>query len=131
MPAVDLSLGQIADRGHEAGVELGEDPPWGQPVTDLPSFKAIRRTDLRRLGMTEATYGWGWTIELIVKAARRKLRIREIPLAYRSRIGGESKVSGNPIASIKAAFAILGVLLRHTVGRGARIDGRKQLLEET
>ena len=89
---------------------------WRQPIHDLPSFKAIRRGDLVALGMTEATYGW--TIELIVKAARRRLRIREVPIAYHARIGGVSKVSGNLNASVKAAVSILSVLARHAVGRG-------------
>ena len=89
-------------------------------MTDLPSCKALRRSDLVALGMTEATYGW--TIEMIVKAARRKMRLIEIPLTYRARLGGESKVSGNLRASIKAAYAILRVLARHGVawGEGAQ-----------
>ena len=89
---------------------------WRQRITDLPSFKAMRRRDLVALGMTEATYGW--TIELIAKSARRGLRLREIPLPYYPRAGGVSKVSGNPRASLKAAVAILRVLARHAFGRG-------------
>lgn len=91
---------------------------WHQRITDLPSFKAIRRQDLLALGLTEATYGW--TIELIVKAARRGWRIQEVPLTYRRRRGGESKVSGNVVASLRASLSILGVLLRHAVDRGDR-----------
>ncbi len=87
---------------------------WRQRVSDLPSFKAIGRRHLASLGMTEATYGW--TVELIVKAARRRLRIREVPLVYSPRIGGVSKVSGNLRASAKAAVAILRVLARHGLG---------------
>ena len=89
---------------------------WRQRVTDLPSCKAIRRSDLVALGMTESTYGW--TIELVVKSARRGLRLHEVPLTYRARVGGESKVSGNARASVKAAYAILRVLFRHGVARG-------------
>lgn len=88
---------------------------WRQRISDLPSCKAIRRRHIVDLRMTEATYGW--TIEMIVKAARARLRIREVPLRYSRRAGGESKVSGNAIASIKAAFAILSVLARHSLGR--------------
>lgn len=103
---------------------------WGQRVTDLASFKAIRRNDLIALGMTEATYGW--TIELIVKAARHNLRIREIPLTYYRRIGGESKVSGNLRASAKAACAILWVLTRHALGRAdVGVAGRVPLIDES
>ena len=100
---------------------------WGQRVTDLPSCKVIRRADLVALGMSEATYGW--TIELVVKSARRGLRLLEVPLTYHSRMGGESKVSGNARASIRAAYAILRVLFRHSLARGQA--GLGSLVEET
>jgi glycosyltransferase involved in cell wall biosynthesis len=101
---------------------------WGQRVTDLPSFKAIRRVDLVRLGMTEGTYGW--TVEMIVKAARRRLRIAEIPLTYYERVGGVSKVSGNLRSSVKAAVAILRVLVRHGFApMGANEAGQVSLVK--
>jgi len=90
---------------------------WRQPVTDLPSFKVIRRETLLELNMTEGSYGW--TIEMIVKAARRGYRLAEVPLDYHRRMGGESKVSGNLRTSIRAAAAILSTLARHGFGRGA------------
>jgi len=89
---------------------------WRQPISDLPSFKVIRRDKLLALEMAEDTYGW--TIELIVKAARSGYLVSEIPLAYRRRRGGESKVSGNIGTSLKASRAILSTLLRHALGRG-------------
>jgi len=89
---------------------------WGQRVTDLPSFKVIRRDKLLALEMTEATYGW--TIEMIVKAARAGYRLHEVPLDYHRRIGGESKVSGKLSTSLKAAVSILSTLGRHGLGRG-------------
>ncbi len=99
---------------------------WRQRISDLPSCKAIRRRHLVDLHMTEATYGW--TIEMIVKAARSRLRIREVPLRYARRAGGESKVSGNAVASIKAAVAILRVLARHSLGRGDSIASKCAVL---
>jgi hypothetical protein len=62
------------------------------------------------MGMTEMTYGWN--LEMQIKAVQLHLRILEIPVAYRCRIGGESKVSGNLSASVKAAIRIFGVLFR-------------------
>jgi hypothetical protein len=60
--------------------------------------------------MTEMTYGWN--LEMQIKALKMKLRVVEIPVDYRRRIGGESKVSGNAWASVKAGVRILGVLAR-------------------
>jgi len=87
---------------------------WHQPVTDLASFKVLRRQTLLELRMSEATYGW--TLEMIVKTARRHLRIEELPLAYHRRQGGVSKVSGNLGTSVKAASAMLGTFRRHAFG---------------
>ncbi|MGD9891115.1 MAG: glycosyltransferase family 2 protein, partial [Dehalococcoidia bacterium] len=86
---------------------------YGLPVTDLPSFKAIGRVHLLSLGIRDLHYGW--TAEMIAHAARRGLRVREVPIDYRVRIG-ESKVSGTLKGSIKAGYAIpravLGVRFR-------------------
>jgi glycosyltransferase involved in cell wall biosynthesis len=78
--------------------------------TDMGPFRAIRRSSLEQLQMSELTYGWN--LEMQIKAAQNCLRILEIPVDYRNRIGGVSKVSGDFKASIKAGFRILKVLFR-------------------
>jgi glycosyltransferase involved in cell wall biosynthesis len=88
----------------------------GVRYTDMGPFRAIRRTALEQLNMSELTYGWN--LEMQIKAAHHGLRIREIPVDYRRRLGGTSKVSGDLRASAKAAVRILEVLLR--VGLGGR-----------
>jgi len=82
----------------------------GVKYTDMCAFRAIRRTSLERLGMSEMTYGWN--LEMQIKGAQCGLRIREIPVDYRCRIGGVSKVSGDWKASLKAGVRILEVLFR-------------------
>lgn len=78
--------------------------------TDMGPFRAIRRSALDELSMSEVTYGWN--LEMQVKAAQHGLRIVEIPVDYRCRIGGVSKVSGNISASIRTGLRILSVLAR-------------------
>lgn len=100
---------------------------WSQPISDLPSFKVIRRQSLLDLEMTEATYGW--TIEMIVKAARRGYHLAEVPLDYHRRVGGQSKVSGNVRTSVRAAAVILSTLARHGFGRaGGKAVMRRRAL---
>jgi hypothetical protein len=65
--------------------------------------------------MSELTYGWN--LEMQIRAAQNKLRIQEIPVDYRKRIGGTSKVSGDFRASFKAATRILEVLFRTGLSR--------------
>jgi glycosyltransferase involved in cell wall biosynthesis len=86
---------------------------YGVSSTDMSPFRAIRTDALRRLGMTETTYGWN--IEMQVRAAASGLRFREIAVDHRRRSGGVSKVSGNLVASVKAAFAIAATFGRLTV----------------
>ena len=78
--------------------------------TDMGAFRAIRRSSLEELRMSELTYGWN--LEMQIRAAQHGLRIREVPVSYRNRIGGVSKVAGDFKASLKAAVRILGVLFR-------------------
>jgi glycosyltransferase involved in cell wall biosynthesis len=83
---------------------------YGFRYTDMGPFRAIRREALERMQMREMTYGWN--LEMQVKAAKMGLRVVEIPVDYRCRIAGVSKVSGNFAASLKAGVRILGVLVR-------------------
>lgn len=84
---------------------------YGVCVTDLGPFRAIRRPVLEQLALTERTYGW--SVEMMVKAARAGYRIVEVPVSYRRRYAGRSKVSGSVSASITAGIVILGTSLRY------------------
>lgn len=87
----------------------------GTRYTDMGPFRALRRSSFDALRMSELTYGWN--LEMQIKAAQYKLRILELPVGYRRRIGGVSKVSGNFRASMKAALRILTVVLRLGLSR--------------
>jgi len=78
--------------------------------TDMGPFRAITRQALQRLSMREETYGWN--LEMQMRAAQRGLRIREIPVSYRKRAGGQSKVAGSLSGSLRAAIRIVQTLLR-------------------
>jgi len=82
----------------------------GFRYTDMCAFRAIRRDALLSLGMREMTYGWN--LEMQMKAARRGLRILEIPMPYSRRAGGRSKVAGSFYGSLRAGSRILLTLSR-------------------
>jgi glycosyltransferase involved in cell wall biosynthesis len=79
-------------------------------VTDVAPFRAIRRATLLDLGMQEMTYGW--PVEMLARAGQRGLRVTEVPVNWRRRAGGESKVSGDLQGSIRAGSRILATLFR-------------------
>ena len=83
---------------------------YGVRYTDMCAFRAIRRDALERLDLREATYGWN--IEMQMKAARAKLRILEVPVPYRRRAGGRSKVAGSLRGSLRAACRIAVTIVR-------------------
>jgi glycosyltransferase involved in cell wall biosynthesis len=83
---------------------------YGASFTDLSPFRAIRRDELGRLGMREETYGWN--LEMLMRVAAARLPALEIAVGQRRRIGGVSKVSGNLIAGLKAAWSIATTFLR-------------------
>lgn len=86
----------------------------GTRASDLGPFRAIVGPALRRLKMRDRTFGW--TVEMQVKAARQGLRVREVPVDYRPRLG-RSKVSGTLSGSVLAGAKILGTIARHAVSR--------------
>jgi len=82
---------------------------YGVKYTDLGPFRAIRFPQLTALNMQDRTYGW--TVEMQLKAAKLGLRVQEIPVSYRKRIG-TSKISGTLIGSIRAGVKILTTIFR-------------------
>ena len=74
---------------------------YGVRYTDMCAFRAIRRDTLLALGMRELTYGWN--LEMQMRVARAGLRVLEVPVAYRRRLGGQSKVAGSLRGSVRAA----------------------------
>jgi len=84
---------------------------YGISITDLGPFRAVRRKLLSELNMQEMTYGW--PTEMIVKAARHKAKIIEVPVSYHNRRFGQSKVSGTVRGTILATWFILGVTFRY------------------
>ena len=83
---------------------------YGVRFTDMSPFRALRVTTLRGLGMSETSYGWN--LEMQMRAAKRKLRILEIPVDHRCRTGGVSKVSGTLRGTFVAGTKILATALR-------------------
>ncbi len=94
--------------GRAAGLGMGA--LYGIRYSDMCAFRAIDRTTLHRLDMREMTYGWN--IEMQMKAARARLRIQEIPMPYRRRAGGHSKVAGSLPGTLRASSKIVSTFLR-------------------
>jgi len=82
--------------------------------TDLGPFRAISTDALERLEMCDTNFGW--TVEMQIKAARRGLKIAEVPVSYRRRIG-VSKISGTVSGTVKAGWKILYLIARYGLSR--------------
>jgi len=85
---------------------------WGGRFSDLGPFRAVSRAALERLAMRDAS--WGWTVEMQVRALRLGLRVAEVPVDYRRRIG-VSKISGTLAGSLRAGTKILYVIAREAL----------------
>ena len=82
-------------------------------LTDLGPFRALPKDLLHTLDMSEFTYGW--PVEMLVKVAKRGLRIVEIPVSYRPRFAGKSKVGGTLRGTILATYRICSVVFRYAI----------------
>jgi glycosyltransferase involved in cell wall biosynthesis len=78
--------------------------------TDLGPFRAIKYNALVNLAMEDKTYGW--TVEMQLKAAKQKLKVCEVPVSYRERIG-DSKISGTVKGTIMAGYKILSWIFKY------------------
>ncbi len=82
---------------------------WGASYSDLGPFRAIRLDHLNRLCMQDRNFGW--TVEMQIKACQHGLRMIEVPVPYRRRVG-TSKISGTISGTIRAGYKIL-----YTIGK--------------
>ena len=88
---------------------------YGVHSTDMGPFRAIRRDTLERLRLREETYGW--PLEMQMRAARAHVRTMEVPVDYRRRAGGHSKIAGTVRGSVLAASRILFTFARIAIKR--------------
>jgi glycosyltransferase involved in cell wall biosynthesis len=84
---------------------------FGARYTDLGPFRVVRRQALELLKMRDTNFGW--TIEMQIKAHRFGLKVVEIPVNYRKRIAGESKISGNFVGTVRAGWKILWTIAKY------------------
>ena len=80
--------------------------------TDLGPFRVIKRSSLEELEMIDQTYGW--TVEMQVKAIKKKLSFKEVPVSYRKRGAGKSKVAGTLKGTILAGYKIISTIIKYS-----------------
>lgn len=80
--------------------------------TDLGPFRAIRYESLQAIGMQDKNFGW--TVEMQIKSVQKGLRIREVPVRYRARIG-ISKITGTVSGTLKAGTKIIYTIFKYLI----------------
>lgn len=88
---------------------------YGYRFSDLGPFRAIRWDKLQALRMRDPNFGW--TVEMQVKAAKHRLQCAEVPVRYRKRMAGHSKVSGTVKGTILAGWKIIATIFKELVVR--------------
>jgi glycosyltransferase involved in cell wall biosynthesis len=83
---------------------------WGAPFTDLGPMRLVSRAALPQLDLHDPDFGWN--VEMQAKAARLGLRVGEVPIRYRRRRLGKSKISGTVVGSVRAGLKILLTIYR-------------------
>ena len=88
---------------------------WGFRYCDLGPLRLVRRSAFEAMVIRDR--GYGWTLEMQVRAIELGLCIREIPISHRPRLAGDSKISGRWGASVRAGSVILATIGRLWVRR--------------
>ncbi|HMX41104.1 MAG TPA: glycosyltransferase family 2 protein [Saprospiraceae bacterium] len=91
---------------------------YGYRFSDLGPFRAVRWQALEAMQMQDRNFGW--TVEMQVKAAKMKLCCAEVPVRYRRRAAGKSKVSGTVKGAILAGTIIIATIFRNYFGTPRR-----------
>lgn len=115
----DLVIGSRALGQAERGALLPQ-ARWGNRLavalirvlfrhryTDLGPFRAIRADALAHLRMADRNFGW--TVEMQVKALQAGLRVVDVPVRYRRRVG-VSKITGTVRGTLGAGGKILYII---------------------
>lgn len=107
-PGAVASLKWLQQIGSRVASDLMR---WGWNIRfhDMGSRRLIRVTSFRRLALRDR--GFGWNVEMQVRAAEEGLRYLELPVPYFPRRGGRSKISGNWVGSLKASWGIISTLI--------------------
>ncbi|WP_272940898.1 glycosyltransferase [Opitutus terrae] len=95
---------------------------WGRRFRDLASLRVIRRDAFERLALRDR--GFGWNVEMQVRALEHGLRIAEVPVHFHPRAAGESKISGNLAGVWRAGWGILTTVAKLRFARGGVETGR-------
>ena len=85
---------------------------YGYKFSDLGPFRAIKTSALRKIGMVDQNFGW--TVEMQIKALRDGLRVGEVSVRYRKRIG-ISKITGTVRGTILAGVKILWTIWKYSI----------------
>jgi glycosyltransferase involved in cell wall biosynthesis len=81
---------------------------FGLGVHDIGAVRAARTRALLDLGVEDRRSGY--PLELLVRAGRAGWRVEELPVSYRPRTAGRSKVSGSVLGSAQATWDFLKVI---------------------
>jgi hypothetical protein len=83
---------------------------WRRRFRDMASLRVIRRDAFERLALRDRSFGWN--VEMQVRAIEQGLCVVEVPVDFRTRIAGESKISGNLAGIFRAGWGILTMVAR-------------------
>ena len=83
---------------------------WGRRFRDMGSLRLVRQSALEQMQLQDR--GFGWNVEMQVRALELGLKIVELPVAYYSRTAGESKISGSLAGTFRAGVGIIRMLVQ-------------------
>ena len=103
---------------------------WGQRISDLGPYRAIRAAPLRQIAMEDQAYGW--TVEMQIKAIQHGLKVVEVPVDTRKRRSGRSKVGGTIRGVVGASAGILQKIARLSAQQNFQVlrTGRRKEVDE-
>ena len=76
------------------------------------TLRLTHRAALERIQDRLTVGGSHFLPEMVILALRHRLRVIEVPVNYRGRVG-ESKITGNLKGTLRTGFNMIGLILRY------------------
>ncbi|MFO0951304.1 MAG: glycosyltransferase family 2 protein [Isosphaeraceae bacterium] len=110
---VDTQMDWLLNPGNQIVAKLVQTRFWGTRLTDMGcTYRAIRVEAYERLKGRLTVKGNHFSPHMFIEALQTGMRVIEIPIYFRARVGESKGVGSNKVKATRVALRMLGLVYR-------------------
>ena len=111
--AVNTQMDWLLNPGNQVVAKLTQSRFWGTRLTDMGcTYRAVRVTAYRKLADRLTVTGNHFSPHMFIEALKLRMRVIEIPVVFRPRMGESKGVGSNKLKAARVALSMLGLVYR-------------------